>query len=69
MESASAVAKAPATSPGCRSSWFASMPWKTAEVTASATAPAVTRIIASTPAAIPAFSRGIASIAAVDIGA
>ena len=45
------------------------MLWKIAAVTASATAPAVTRTIASTPAAIPAFSRGIASIAAVDIGA
>ena len=43
--------------------------WKTAPQAASATAPATSRFIASTPAAIPTFSAGIAAIAAVDIGA
>ena len=36
---------------------------------ARASAPAITRFIPKTPEAIPAFSRGIATIAAVDIGA
>ena len=43
--------------------------WKTAPVAASATVPAITRSIASTPEAMPTFSAGIAAIAAVDIGA
>ena len=43
--------------------------WKTAPVAASASEPATTRSIASTPEAIPTFSPGIAAIAAVDIGA
>ena len=42
---------------------------KTAPAAARPTAPARTRSIASTPEAIPAFSAGIAAIAAVDIGA
>src|SRR5829696_10501291 len=44
-------------------------PWKTEPATASRSAPASTRFIASTPDAIPLFSLGIAAIAAVDMGA
>ena len=49
--------------------WSSRRAWKTALVTATPTAPARTRFIASTPDAIPAFSPGIAAIAAADIGA
>ena len=43
--------------------------WKTADTTARPIAPAMTRFIASTAAAIPALAFGIAAIAAADIGA
>ena len=52
----------PAAPPG-------SAAWNTAPEIASSSAPANTRSIASTPEAMPAFSGGIAAIAAVDIGA
>ena len=54
---------APAASSSPRSAW------KIAPVIASETAPESSRFIASTPAAIPALLRGIAAIAALDIGA
>jgi hypothetical protein len=53
--------------PACRS--LSSTAWKTAPPAESVMAPASTRFIPSTPAAMLAFACGMAVIAAVDIGA